>query len=84
MTYWLVVWTTFKCPFWMPASIPAEVKPIFCRQIDHAEEFGPRALAIERAQSVGPDARPKIFKTKDEKYEPVTLEWKHQLEIKEG
>jgi hypothetical protein len=80
---WLVVWTVFKCPFWFPSAAPVEVKPIFCRPVEHAEDFVNWSLAVERMEEAGPDGKPKLFRINGEKYEPVTAKWKHKLEIKE-
>ena len=81
---WLVVWTTFRCPWWLPSAAPIEVKPIFCKVLEHAEGYTDWPVAASRLQEVGPDGKPKLFRKNGERYEPIPVKFKHLLDIGEN
>lgn len=80
MSEWLVVWITFSCPFWMPAKVPAIAKPYLCKQVNHAQDFEMRAIALQVVQEAGPDGSPMLFKVDKDGYTPAVLKFKSILE----
>jgi len=76
--YYLVAWTAWACPWWMPKSVP---KQFVCREkkeIAVAEDW---KSAVQMARKAGPGVE--LWYLRGTELKPIQLKWKTELEVVE-